>query len=77
MFSTEPSALIEPLSAMFNSWFLENCNSMPGEIRIYSTTTSTDTRRTCLMQDRQYRLGVTASSMGYFYPPQLGGVAMP
>ncbi|MBE9511982.1 MAG: hypothetical protein IMY71_14025, partial [Bacteroidetes bacterium] len=44
---------------------------------IYSTTIPTDTRRICLMQDRQYRLGVTAASMGYFYPPQIGGILMP
>lgn len=58
-------------------WREEIITSLPGEIRIYSTTIPTDTRRICLMQDRQYRLGVTAASMGYFYPPQLGGTEMP
>jgi rhamnogalacturonan endolyase len=58
-------------------WREEIITSLPGEIRIYSTTIPTQIRRTCLMQDRQYRLGVTAASMGYFYPPQLGGVPMP
>ena len=58
-------------------WREEIITSLPGEIRIYSTTVPTQTRRTCLMQDRQYRLGVTAASMGYYYPPQLGGVSMP
>jgi len=24
------------------------------------------------MQDHQYRLGVVAQTMGYYYPPQLG-----
>ena len=58
-------------------WREEIITSLPGEIRIYSTTIPTDRRRICLMQDRQYRLGVTAASMGYFYPPQIGGVLMP
>lgn len=58
-------------------WREEIITSLPGEIRIYSTTIPTDSRRICLMQDRQYRLGVTAASMGYFYPPQIGGVLMP
>jgi len=58
-------------------WREEIITSLPGEIRIYSTTIPASTRRVCLMQDRQYRLGVTAESMGYFYPPQLGGNPMP
>ena len=58
-------------------WREEIITSLPGEIRIYSTTIPTDSRRICLMQDRQYRLGVTAASMGYFYPPQIGGILMP
>jgi len=58
-------------------WREEIITSLPGEIRIYSTTIPTEHRRICLMQDRQYRLGVTAASMGYFYPPQIGGVPMP
>ena len=58
-------------------WREEIITSLPGEIRIYSTTIPTEHRRVCLMQDRQYRLGVTAASMGYFYPPQIGGVPMP
>ena len=58
-------------------WREEIITSLPGEIRIYSTTIPTEHRRACLMQDRQYRLGVTAASMGYFYPPQIGAVPMP
>lgn len=52
-------------------WREEILASVPGELRIYTTTIPTNTRRTCLMQDRQYRLGVAAVSMGYFYWPQL------
>ncbi len=43
-----------------------------GELRIYTTTIPDENRRVCLMQDRQYRLGVVAQTMGYYYPAQLG-----
>lgn len=52
-------------------WREEIITTVPGELRIYTTTIPADTRRVCLMQDRQYRLGVAAVSMGYFYWPQL------
>ena len=50
----------------------EVITSLKGELRIYSTTVSTASRRVCLMQDHQYRLGITAQTMGYYYPAQLG-----
>jgi len=50
----------------------EVITSLKGELRIYSTTVPTTGRRVCLMQDHQYRLGVVAQTMGYYYPPQLG-----
>ena len=34
-------------------------------------------RRVCLMQDRLYRTDVAMQTMGYFYPPQLGGTPLP
>ncbi|MBW7995534.1 MAG: silent information regulator protein Sir2 [Candidatus Glassbacteria bacterium] len=74
---TEIEGRVIGIADCLGDWREEIITSLPGEIRIYSTTIPTNTRRTCLMQDRQYRLGVTAASMGYFYPPQLGGVAMP
>jgi rhamnogalacturonan endolyase len=46
--------------------------SLKGELRIYTTTIPTSDQRVCLMQDRQYRLGVVAQTMGYYYPAQLG-----
>ncbi len=58
-------------------WREEILTSINGELRIYSTTIPSETRRVCLMQDRQYRIGVVAASMGYYYPPQLGGITMP
>jgi len=45
--------------------------SLKGELRIYTTTIATSGRRVCLMQDHQYRLGVVAQTMGYYYPAQL------
>jgi len=50
-------------------WREELIVSLPGELRIYSTTTPATTRRTCLMEDRQYRTSVARQTMGYFYPP--------
>jgi len=50
----------------------EVITSLKGEIRIYSTTVGTLERRKCLMQDHQYRLGIAAQTMGYYYPAQLG-----
>jgi rhamnogalacturonan endolyase len=50
----------------------EVITSLKGELRIYTTTIPTSDQRVCLMQDRQYRLGVTAQTMGYYYPAQLG-----
>ena len=50
----------------------EVITSLKGELRIYTTTISTSGRRPCLMQDHQYRLGVVAQTMGYYYPAQLG-----
>ena len=58
-------------------WREEIITSLEGELRIYSTTIPSETRRISLMQDRQYRLGVAEGSMGYYYPPQLGENRLP
>jgi len=50
----------------------EVITSLKGELRIYTTTIPTSGRRPCLMQDHQYRLGVVAQTMGYYYPAQIG-----
>jgi len=50
----------------------EVITALKGELRIYTTTIATADRRICLMQDHQYRLGVVAQTMGYYYPAQLG-----
>jgi rhamnogalacturonan endolyase len=58
-------------------WREEVITSLRGEVRIYSTTAVATTRRVCLMQDRLYRTDVAMQTMGYFYPPQLGSLALP
>ncbi len=50
----------------------EVVTSVPGELRIYTTTIPTHERRLSLLTDHQYRLGVVAQTMGYYYPAQLG-----
>ena len=57
---------------IIGDWREEIITSLPGEIRIYSTNIPAANRKVCLMQNRQYRLGVADATMGYFYPPQLG-----
>jgi rhamnogalacturonan endolyase len=57
---------------IIGDWREEIITTIPGELRIYSTNIPAGNRKVCLMQNRQYRLGAANSSMGYFYPPQLG-----
>ena len=57
---------------LIGDWREEIVTSLPGELRIYSTNIPAEVRKVCLMQNRQYRLGVANASMGYFYPPQPG-----
>ena len=57
---------------LIGDWREEIVTSLPGELRVYSTNLPAANRKVCLMQNRQYRLGLANSTMGYFYPPQLG-----
>lgn len=50
----------------------EVITSLQGELRIYTSWIPASESRAPLMQDRQYRLGVVAQTMGYYYPAQLG-----
>jgi len=54
-------------------WREEIITTLDGEIRVCSTTIPATSRRVCLMQDRLYRTDVAMQTMGYFYPPQVGG----
>jgi len=50
-------------------WREELITTLPGEIRIYSTTIPAKDRRVSLMQDPLYRNGIVARTMGYTQPP--------
>ncbi|MDP8245583.1 MAG: hypothetical protein P9L94_15980 [Candidatus Hinthialibacter antarcticus] len=50
----------------------EVITALKGELRIYTTTISTNEVKPCLLQNRQYRVGVAAQTTGYYYPAQLG-----
>ena len=58
-------------------WRGEIITSLLGELRIYTSTRPSTWRRPWLMEDRQYRLGVAAGSMGYYREPQLSGGLVP
>ena len=52
-------------------WREEIITSLPGEMRIYTTTIPAKSRRTCLMQDPIYRIDVAHAAMGYYQVPML------
>jgi len=58
-------------------WREEIIVTLPGELRIYTSTAPVSSRRPWLMDDRQYRLGVVAGTMGYYREPQLSGALFP
>lgn len=74
-FEGKPQTRIEGkligIADCLGDWREELITSLPGELRIYSTTIPAGFRRVCLMQDRLYRLDVVMASMGYWHPPQL------
>jgi hypothetical protein len=53
-------------------WREEIITSVPGELRVYSTTMPATDRRTCLLQDPIYRVDVAHLTMGYAKPPTHG-----
>ncbi len=67
---------IVAIADCFGDWREEVVTALPGEIRVYITSIPASTRRVCLMQDRLYRTDVAMQTMGYFYPPQLGGTLL-
>jgi rhamnogalacturonan endolyase len=62
-----PLAVVDALG----DWREEIITSLPGELRIYTASTPATWRRPWLMEDRMYRLGLVAASMGYYREPQL------
>jgi rhamnogalacturonan endolyase len=59
------------IADIMGDWREEIIVSIPGEIRIYTTSIPTPRRRVTLMQDPLYRKDVALQTMGYFYPAQL------
>lgn len=59
------------IADVMGDWREELIVSLPGELRIYTTTIHTNRRRVCLMEDALYRNDVAQQAMGYLYPPQL------
>jgi LmbE family N-acetylglucosaminyl deacetylase len=57
---------------VLGDWREEIITSVPGELRIYTTTIPAADRRVCLMQDPIYRLDVAHLAMGYPQPPMTG-----
>jgi len=54
---------------ILGDWREEIITSTEGQLRIYTTTIPAADRRTCLMQDRLYRMDVVVAAMGYFQVP--------
>ncbi|MFW5872531.1 MAG: silent information regulator protein Sir2, partial [bacterium] len=54
---------------IFGDWREEIITSVPGELRIYTSTIYSNSRYTCLMQDPIYRNNVAHGSMGYTLVP--------
>jgi rhamnogalacturonan endolyase len=61
------------LADFLGDWREEIVTAVNGGIHIYTSTVATTQRRPWLMEDRLYRNDVAVQTMGYFYPPQLGG----
>jgi len=69
VFDTEIQGRIIAVADIFGDWREEIITSVPGEIRIYSTTILTNNRHTCLLQDPIYRNYVAQASNGYYHLP--------
>jgi rhamnogalacturonan endolyase len=54
---------------VLGDWREEIITSLPGEMRIYSTTIPACNRRACLLQDPVYRMDVMMAPMGYYQCP--------
>ena len=63
---------VAAVADILGDWREEIITSVPGELRIYSTTIPATDRRTCLMQDPIYRIDVAHAAMGYFQTPMIG-----
>lgn len=62
---------IVAIADVVGDWREELIVSLPGELRVYTTTIPTPRRRVWLMEDPLYSNDVAQQAMGYQYPPQL------
>ena len=60
---------VAAVADVLGDWREEIITSVPGELRIYTTTIPAADRHVCLMQDRIYRMDVVVAAMGYFQVP--------
>lgn len=59
------------IADVLGDWREELLTSVPGEMRIYSTTHPANDRRICLLQDRLYRSRTILNTSGYQMVPNL------
>ncbi|MDD4102423.1 MAG: carbohydrate binding domain-containing protein [Kiritimatiellae bacterium] len=59
---------------VLGDWREEIFTTMPGELRIYTTSVLAMDRRICLMQNKAYRMRVMMNAMGYYQAPILSYV---
>jgi rhamnogalacturonan endolyase len=59
------------IADVLGDWREEIITTVPGELRIYTTTIPSTRRHFWLMEDPIYRNDVALGAMGYLYPPQL------
>lgn len=67
--STAIEGNIVAIADILGDWREEIITTLPGEIRIYSTTILSNTRHNCLIQDPIYRNYVANASNGYYEIP--------
>lgn len=60
---------ISAIADIYGDWREEIITSVPGELRIYSSTILTNNRHNCLLQDPIYRNYVAHASNGYYELP--------
>jgi len=58
-------------------WREEVFVSVPGELRIFTTTIPTDTVRPCLLEDHLYRMHVASQTSGYYSGAHVGATDRP
>ncbi|MDO5566023.1 MAG: hypothetical protein Q4G59_05155, partial [Planctomycetia bacterium] len=55
----------------FGDWREEFIMTLPGELRVYSTTIPAKDRHVCLLQDHNYRATTIENTVGYHSKPML------